>query len=65
MAQDCCCDMDPCPCYGEGYADGKDKAFFEIEVWERGRHFKDCGCRPCIAARQILAQFIGSSEEWN
>ena len=29
------CDHDePCGCYGEGYAAGRGKAFFEMEVWE-------------------------------
>ena len=29
------CDHDePCGCYGEGYAAGMGKAFFEMEVWE-------------------------------
>ena len=50
------CDMDPCPCYGTGYANGKDKAYFEIETWERRFHTWDYGCEPCKAVRRIAAK---------
>ena len=53
---DCYCNMDPCPCYGQGYNHGKDKAYFEIEHWVPGDHGEDCGCRPCVAARQITGK---------
>ena len=53
---DCFCEKDPCPCYGEGYSNGKDIAYFEIEMWERDLHAIDCGCQPCIAVRRVAAK---------
>ena len=33
------CDCpEPCGCYAEGYAAGKDKVYFEIEMARQGRH---------------------------
>ena len=53
---DCYCQRDPCPCYGEGYAQGKDKAYFEIEVHDMTLHARGCGCEPCKAVRRIAAK---------
>ena len=50
---DCGRSLDPCPCYGTGYAQGKDKAYWEIEVHDIKRHAWDCGCQPCLAYRQV------------
>ena len=43
------CDCpEPCACYAEGYAAGKDKAYFEIEMaLQDDTHAAGCGCRPC------------------
>ena len=43
------CDcLEPCGCYAEGYAAGKDKTFFEMEMaLQDDTHAADCGCQPC------------------
>ena len=43
------CDCpEPCSCYAEGYAVGKDKAFFEMEMaLQDDTHAAGCGCQPC------------------
>ena len=43
------CDCpEPCGCYAEGYAAGKDKAFFEMEMaLQDDTHAAGCGCQPC------------------
>ena len=43
------CDCpEPCDCYAEGYAAGKDKAFFEMEMaLQDDTHAAGCGCQPC------------------
>ena len=50
------CDCpEPCDCYAEGYAAGKDKAFFEIEMaLQDDTHVAGCGCRPCRIKRAVL-----------
>ena len=42
------CDCpEPCVCYAEGYAAGKDKAFFEMEMaLQDDTHAAGCGCQP-------------------
>ena len=43
------CDCpEPCGCYAVGYAAGKDKAYFEIEMsLHDDTHAANCGCQPC------------------
>ena len=50
------CDCpEPCGCYAEGYAVGKEKAYFEMLVHLEGPpHGKGCGCQPCQAQRAFL-----------
>ena len=47
------CDCpEPCGCYAEGHAAGKDKAYFEIEMaLQDDTHAAGCGCRPCRIKR--------------
>ena len=44
------CDCpEPCACYAEGYAAGKDKAYFEVLANLEGPpHAGDCSCQPCL-----------------
>ena len=52
------CDHDePCGCYGEGYAAGRGKAFFEMEVWEPRDH-AGCTCLCCPTAQEILVKML-------
>ena len=45
---------EPCGYYAEGYAVGKDKAFFEIRmVLEESNHAFSCGCEPCLVIRAV------------
>ena len=50
------CDCpEPCACYAEGYAAGKDKAFFEIEMaLQDDTHAPGCGCQPCLVKRSCI-----------
>lgn len=52
------CDHDEaCACYVEGYAQGKDKAHFEVRAildsHGASSHADDCGCEPCKTVRMI------------
>ena len=50
------CDCpEPCACYAEGYAAGKDKAYFEVLASLEGPpHAEECGCHPCQMKRESL-----------
>ena len=48
--------------YGQGYADGKEKAHFEIREMTVDHDWKRCGCEPCITVRAIAAR-IGRGVE--
>lgn len=49
------CDCpEPCACYAEGYAHGKDKAHFEARVVLDSNHAPGCGCEPCKTVREIV-----------
>ena len=54
------CDCpEPCGCYVEGYAAGKDKAFCEIiSSLEGPPHAQDCGCQPCQVKRACLQKVM-------
>lgn len=56
------CDHDElCGCYGEGYAAGRGKAFFEMEVWEPKDHDPSCGCSCCRTAQEVLLKMLAHS----
>ena len=59
---DCHCETDPCPCFGEGYAAGKDKAFFEVRHLDG--HAAGCGCDPCRVIARVLGTVSLDSEAW-
>ena len=48
-----------CDAYGDGYSDGKTKAFDEIRAVAASGHTQDCGCRPCSAVRDSVRAVIG------
>ena len=54
------CDCpEPCGCYAEGYAAGKDKAYFEIEMaLQDDTHASSCGCQPCLIKRACLRKVL-------
>ena len=54
------CDCpEPCACYAEGYAAGKDKAYFEVLASLDGPpHHRDCGCQPCQVKRACLQKVM-------
>ena len=54
------CDHDePCACYVEGYAAGKDKAYFEVvSSLEGPPHAQDCACPPCQVKRACLQKVM-------
>ena len=45
--------------YGQGYADGKEKAYFELEQWQPQDHLPTCGCQPCLVARALVRKVLG------
>ena len=45
--------------YGQGYADGREKSFFEMENWRPGEHARGCGCQLCTVARAVLNKVLG------
>ena len=45
--------------YAQGYADGRDKSFLELEDWRPSNHVRGCGCRLCTVARNIVNQVLG------
>ena len=54
------CDCpEPSACYCEGYAQGKDKAYFEMSNFDWTQHAKGCGCEPCIAFGKVLVRMLG------
>ena len=54
------CDRpEPCACYAEGYAAGKDKAYFEVLASLDGApHAGRCGCQPCQVKRARLQKVM-------
>ena len=54
------CDCpEPCGCYAEGYAAGKDKAYFEVVASLGGPpHHRDCACQPCQVKRACLRKVL-------
>ena len=54
------CDCpEPCGCYAEGYAAGKDKAYFEVLASLDGPpHHRDCSCQPCQVKRACLRKVM-------
>ena len=54
------CDCpEPCGCYAEGYAAGKDKAYFEVLASLDGPpHAESCGCQPCQVKRACLRRVL-------
>ena len=50
------CDCpEPCACYAEGYAAGKDKAYFEVQMaLQDDTHADSCGCQPCQVKRACI-----------
>ena len=51
------CDHDePCGCYVEGYAQGRDKAHFELRNILGAGHADGCGCEPCRTLREVALQ---------
>ena len=49
--------------YGQGYADGREKSFFEMENWRPGEHARGYGCQLCTVARAVLHKVLGQ-EAW-
>ena len=54
------CDCpEPCACYAEGYAAGKDKGYFEVLAnLDSPPHAEGCGCQPCQVKRACLRKVM-------
>ena len=53
-----CLHEEPCPCFGQGYAAGKDKAHFELRHHTEAGHAGGCGCEPCRTLRAIVVPVL-------
>ena len=54
-----CDSPEPCSCDAEGYAAGKDKAYFEVIASLDGPpHAEDCACQPCQVKRACLKKVM-------
>ena len=45
--------------YVQGYVDGKEKGYFELEHWLPDEHSPGCGCRPCFVAKSVINKVLG------
>ena len=56
------CDCpEPCSCYAEGYAAGKDKVLFEIHmVLQQDNHAASRGCEPYLVIRAVREETSAS-----
>ena len=54
------CDCpEPCGCYAEGYAAGKDKAYFEVlAILDGPPHAEGCACQLCQVKRACLRKLM-------
>ena len=54
------CDCpEPCACYAEGYAAGKDKVYLEVLASLDGLpHAGECACQPCQVKRACLQKVM-------
>ena len=54
------CDCpEPCAWYAAGYAQGKDKAYFEVLACLEGPpHAEDCGCQHCQVKRACIQKVM-------
>ena len=56
------CDCpEPCACYAEGYAQGKEKAHFEIRTVLDSNQVASCGCEPCRTVQEVLRRRLTAS----
>ena len=49
-----CDHPDPCGCYAEGFAAGREKAHWEVRNAGLGLHDAGCGCDACMSAARVL-----------
>ena len=53
------CDCpEPCACYSEGYVQGKEKSYFEMNNFDWTGHAKGCGCEQCSAFGNVLVRML-------
>lgn len=53
---------EPCACYAEEYAHGKEKAHFEVRTVLDSNHAASCGCEPCETVREILRRNLATDD---
>ena len=63
MSKRVCDSPEPCACGAEGYAQGRDKAYFEINNFEINnfdwtQHARGCGCEGCTAFGKVLVRML-------
>ena len=58
MSERVCDCPEPCGCYAEGYARGKDKAYFEMSNFDWTTHAKGCECQPCSAFGKVMVRML-------
>ena len=58
MSTPACNCPEPCACYAEGYTQGKDKAYFEMNNFDWTQHAKGCVCEGCTAFGKVLVRML-------
>ena len=58
MSERVCDCPEPCACYAEGYAQGKDKAYFEMNNFDWTQHAKGCACEGFTAFGKVLVRML-------
>ena len=49
---------EPCACYAEGYAQGKSKAYSEMNNFDWTQHAKGCSCEGYTAFGKVLVRML-------
>ena len=49
--------------YQQGYTEGKQKAYFEMQTWVPNSHDTGCGCEPCRTAGILVRKMLGGVDD--
>ena len=60
MSTPVCNCPEPCACYAEGYTQGRDKAYFEMNNFNWTQHAKGCACEGCTAFGKVMVRMLES-----
>jgi len=49
--------------YQQGWAQGKDRAYMEMEYWPAQEHNPTCGCITCKTVRNAINKLLGGADD--